>query len=86
MQLLRKIFEAEIVSISILTEGDAGGLFHNIVFTALFICLRMWFYVFSILTKLVNNKAGMQWGGDGCQWNFWLPWHFINKQPMTFGS
>jgi hypothetical protein len=49
-----------------LTEGDAGELFHNIVFTALFICLRMWFYIFSILTKMVYNKAGMQWGDDGC--------------------
>jgi hypothetical protein len=33
--------EAKAVSISILTEDEAGGFFHNIVFTALFICLRM---------------------------------------------
>jgi hypothetical protein len=41
MQFLRVTFGAEKVSISILTEDEAGGLFHNIVFTALFICLRM---------------------------------------------
>jgi hypothetical protein len=37
---LRELHQ-RIVSISILTEGNAGGLFHNIVFIALFICLRM---------------------------------------------
>jgi hypothetical protein len=36
MQFLRVTFRAEIVSISILTEGDAGSFFHNLVFTALF--------------------------------------------------
>jgi hypothetical protein len=41
MQSLRVTFGAKIVSISILAKGDAGGLFHNIVFIALFICLRM---------------------------------------------
>jgi hypothetical protein len=42
---LRELHQ-RIVSISILTEGNAGGLFHNIVFIALFICLRIRFYIF----------------------------------------
>jgi hypothetical protein len=37
---LRELHQ-RIVSISILTEDNAGRLFHNIVFIALFICLRM---------------------------------------------
>jgi len=55
----------ETVSISLLTEGNAGEFFLNIINTYLFICLRMWFYIFSILTKLFNNKAGMQRGEGG---------------------
>jgi hypothetical protein len=48
IQFLRITIGAEIVSISILTEDEAGGLFHNTVFIALFICLCIWFYMFSI--------------------------------------
>lgn len=55
------------VSIFILTKGDVCGLFHNIVNTYIFICLRMRIYIFSILIKLVKNKAGEQQGER------WLP-------------
>jgi hypothetical protein len=41
-------------SISILTEGCEP--FINIVFTMLFIWLCMWFYIFYILIKLLNNE------------------------------
>jgi hypothetical protein len=76
MQSLRVTFGAKIVSISILAKGDAGGLFHNIVFIALFICLRMWFYIFSILTKLAKNKAGEQQGER------WLPMGPLAPMPL----
>jgi hypothetical protein len=59
--------------------------FFLIYYEHLFICLRMWFCIFSILTNLINNKASMQRVGDGCQWDFWLPWDLINKQAETFG-
>jgi hypothetical protein len=49
---------------------------YNIVFTALFICFRMRFYIFSILTKMVHNKVGMQRGSDGiASWDRWLQQH-----------
>jgi hypothetical protein len=54
MQLQRII--SQVVSIFILTENDAGGLFLNIMLTVLFICLCMWFCIFSILIKLFNNE------------------------------
>jgi hypothetical protein len=41
MQLLEKILKTRTVNIFILTEGDAGGLFVNIMFTVLFIWLCM---------------------------------------------
>jgi len=46
----------ETVSIFILIEGNVGRLFLNMVFTVLFIWLCMWFYIFSILIKLLNNE------------------------------
>jgi hypothetical protein len=52
----RNYFANGTVSIFILTEGDAGGLFFNMVFTVLFIWLYMWFYIFYILITLFNNE------------------------------
>jgi hypothetical protein len=42
------------ISIFILTEGC--GPFINIVFIMLFLWLCMWFYIFYILIKLLNNE------------------------------
>jgi hypothetical protein len=56
MQLLWITFGAETVSISILTEGDAGGFSYNIVTTALFTCLRMRLCIFYCFNNLINNK------------------------------
>lgn len=46
----------ETVSIFILIEGNVGRLFLNMVFTVLFIWLCMWFYIFYVLIKLLNNE------------------------------
>jgi hypothetical protein len=47
---------------------------------SIILCLLLYLFVcacdltcFLFLTKMVNNKAGMQRGGDGCQWDLWLP-------------
>jgi hypothetical protein len=67
-------WEQKTVSISILTENEAGG------HISLILCLLFYlfgcaceFAYFHILTNMVNNKAGMQRGGDGCQWEIRFP-------------
>jgi hypothetical protein len=55
MQLWRKIFGAEIVSLFLL-RMKLVDFSYNIMFTALFTCLSMCFYIFYYFNNLSNNK------------------------------
>jgi hypothetical protein len=59
------------VSIFILTKGEAGEHFFDIMITALFICLYMWLCIFYYFNNLFIKQVGNldtygTWGFTGC--------------------
>jgi hypothetical protein len=54
----KPFWQQEMVSIFVLTKGEVGERFFDIMIIALFICLCMWFCIFYYFNNLFIKQAG----------------------------